>query len=132
MLSQQAIELASGVNFGIVSTLLPSGLIQTQPIWVDTDGEHILLNTEVHRRKFGNVEANPTITVTILRTGDPWSWSEVRGKVIGTQRGPEARAHIDKMAKKYFGKDEYPNPIQSERVILKVAPERVFDFPPGQ
>ena len=42
-------------------------------------------------------------------------------------RGREARDHIDAMAKKYLGKDDYPNPIQSERVILKVRPQRVVE-----
>jgi hypothetical protein len=40
-----------------------------------------------------------------------------------------ARDHIDALAKRYMGEDEYPNPIQSERVILKIAPERVYTGP---
>ena len=47
----------------------------------------------------------------------------MRGKVVETVTGPEARAHIDALSRKYTGHD-YANPIQSERVILKVAPVR--------
>ena len=37
-------------------------------------------------------------------------------------RGPEARAHIDALSRKYTGAD-YATQIQSERVILKIAPD---------
>jgi PPOX class probable F420-dependent enzyme len=126
-LSRHTIDLATQPNYGFVATRLPSGAIQNHPIWVDTDGEHILLNTEIHRRKTKNVEDDPRVTVTILHRDDPWNWSEIRGEVVEFVRGQEARDHIDAMAKKYLGKDTYPNPIQTERVILKVAPHRVIE-----
>ena len=126
-LSQQAVELAKGPNLCVVSTLLPSGLIQTQPLWVDSDGEYILLNTEIHRKKFKNLEVDPRVTVTILVKEDPFLWSEVRGRVVEVVRGSQARTHIDALAKKYIGVDEYPLPIESERAILKVAAEQSFD-----
>jgi PPOX class probable F420-dependent enzyme len=131
MLEGKAQELASGKNFAILSTKMGDGSIQTQPMWCDVMDDHIYLNTEVHRAKFKNIQRDPTVTVLVKDSSDPWNWSEVRGKVVETIRGPEARAHIDKLAKKYLGVDDYPNPIQSERVILKIAPERVVNFPPG-
>lgn len=126
-LSQQAVELAQGPNLCVVSTLLPSGLIQTHPLWVDSDGEYILLNTEIHRKKFKNLEVDPRVTVTILVKEDPFLWSEVRGRVVEVLRGQQARDHIDALAKKYTGADEYPLPIETERAILKVAAEQSFD-----
>jgi len=116
---------AEGKNFAAVTTLMPDGTPQTTPLWVDTDGEHLLLNTEVHRQKYKNVSRDPRITVTIMDATNPYLYGEVRGEVVETVTGPEARAHIDKLAQKYQGTD-YGNPIQSERVILKVAPRRQF------
>ena len=116
---------AEGKNFAAVTTLMPDGTPQTTPLWVDTDGEHLLLNTEVHRQKYENVERDPRITVTIIDADNPYAYGEVRGEVVETVTGPEARAHIDKLAQKYQGTD-YGNPIQSERVILKVAPRHQF------
>ena len=126
-LSQQAVELAKGPNLCVVSTLLPSGLILTQPLWVDSDGEYILLNTEIHRLKFKNLEVDPRVTVTILVKEDPFLWSEVRGRVVEVVRGSQARDHINALTKKYIGVHEYPLPIESERAILKVAAEQSFD-----
>ena len=131
MLTENAAELARGANIGTVATRLPSGRIQVHPTWVDTDGEHILVNTEVHRQKYKNVEIDPTVTVTILNYSNPWHWSEIRGKVVRTERGQAARDHIDHLARVYLGTEDYPNPIQSERVILYIEPERVFDKTPA-
>jgi hypothetical protein len=51
----------------------------------------------------------------------------IRGKVIEQIKGDAAEKHIDKLAKKYLGKDKYPNRTSGEkRVILKVKPERIF------
>lgn len=131
MLSDNALTLARGPNFGTIATRLPSGRLQVQPVWVDTDGENILVNTEIHRRKFKNVEADPIATVTIMSRDSHWHWSEIRGRVSRTIRGQEARDHIDHLARVYQGTDVYQNPIQSERVILVIEPETVFDRAPA-
>lgn len=131
MLDEKTIALAKGSHLAVVATKMEDGSIQVHPMWCDTDGEHILLNTETHRPKFKNMERDSTITVLIQEDGNHWSWSEVRGKVAGFVHGDEARAHIDEMAKTYMGVDEYPNPIVSERVMVKVQPERIMTFPPG-
>lgn len=126
MLDELTLRLARGPNFASLATLMPDGSPQVHVMWVDTDGERILVNTEVHRRKFKNIAANPLATVLIIDRGDPWTYSEVRGEVVETVTGPEARAHIDALTRKYLGLDDYPNPITSERAILKIAPRRVF------
>jgi PPOX class probable F420-dependent enzyme len=126
MLDDRIHSLASdGRNFAAVTTLMPDGTPQTTPLWIDSDGEHLLLNTEVHRQKYMNISRDPRVTVTIIDAANPYSYGEVRGEVVETVTGPEARAHIDALAQKYTGAD-YGNPVQSERVILKVAPRRQF------
>jgi PPOX class probable F420-dependent enzyme len=123
MLDPQVKELAKGRNFAFVSTMMPNGLIQTLPLWIDCDDEHLLLNTEVQRQRYRNLQRDPRITVTIVEDGNWWSYAEVRGHLAGEVRGAEARAHLDALARKYTGSD-YANPIGSERVVLKVAAGR--------
>ncbi|MGH9262415.1 MAG: TIGR03618 family F420-dependent PPOX class oxidoreductase [Acidimicrobiales bacterium] len=126
MLDDRIQQLATqGRNIAAVTTLMPDGTPQTTPLWVDADDEHVLLNTEVHRQKFKNVARDPRVTVTIWDAEQPFLYGEVRGEVIETVTGPDARAHIDQLSQKYVGHD-YANPIQSERVILKVAPKRQY------
>ena len=123
MLEPRVKELAQGRNFAVVSTVMPDGSIQSLPLWIDADDEHLLLNTEVHRQRYKNVQKDPHVTVAIVEEGNWYSYVEVRGVLDGEVRGDEARAHIDKLARKYTGGD-YPGTIESERVILKVAPTR--------
>lgn len=131
MLNDNVKTLAQGPNYALVATVMPDGLIQNQVLWVDADDEHVLINTETGRQRFRNVSRDDRMTVTILKDGSWWEWAEVRGRVVETVTGPEAREHIDKLAMKYTGKP-YANPIGTERVILKLAPERALVFPPQQ
>jgi PPOX class probable F420-dependent enzyme len=124
MLDPRVKELAQGKNFAVVSTMMPDGSIQSLPLWVDADDDHVLLNTEVHRQRYLNVQKDAHVTVLIVEEGNWYSWAEVRGHVAGEVRGADARAHIDRLSHKYTGGD-YANPIQSERVILKIAPDKV-------
>jgi PPOX class probable F420-dependent enzyme len=92
---------------------------------VDSDGEYVLVNTEPQRQRARNIRRDPRITVLIHSDADPWDWSEVRGRVVETIDGSEAREHIDKLSRKYVGAD-YRNPIGPQgRVILKIAADKV-------
>jgi PPOX class probable F420-dependent enzyme len=124
MLDDAIKSLASGPNFAAFTTLLKDGSPMTHIMWVDADDEHVLINTEVHRAKFKNVERDPRVVVSIFDAASPYHYAEVRGTVVDTVTGPEARAHIDKLSQKYSGKPYDDSVIQSERVILKIAPTR--------
>ena len=110
-------------NFGSISFHLSNGDIGTHVMWVDADDEHVLINTEVHRAKFKAVEADPRVTVTVWEADRPYMYVEVRGEVVETVRGQDARDHIDALAQRYQGTD-YKGQIESERVILKIRPDR--------
>jgi PPOX class probable F420-dependent enzyme len=118
------LELAHGQNFAALTTLLPSGHPQTQVMWVDADDQHLLINTEVHRQKFRNVERDPRVTVMIWDKEDPYRFVEVRGEVVEKVMGPEARKHIDELSQKYRGRSYQQSRIRSERVVLRIAPLR--------
>ncbi len=124
MLDENAKRLAQGPNHAAVTTLLKDGSPATHLMWVDADDDHILLNTEIGRAKFANIKRNPRVSVVIWDRDDMFNYVEVRGEVVDTVGGQEARDHIDKVNDKYLG-GPYTFPIQTERVILKVAPRRV-------
>jgi hypothetical protein len=42
-------ELASGPKYAVLATLMSDGWPQTSGVWVESDSEHLLVNTEVHR-----------------------------------------------------------------------------------
>jgi PPOX class probable F420-dependent enzyme len=116
-------ELARGRNFAAISTLLPSGRIQTQYIWVGTDGRRLFVNTEPHRQKFQNMARDPRVTLAIRDEGNPYRYAEVRGRVVATERGPKAREQIDELSQKYEGRPYPPEQITTERVSVWIEPE---------
>ena len=70
------------------------------------------------------VARDPRITV-LIHSEDPYDWAEVRGHVVETVTGDEARQHIDELARKYTGQD-YAAPVGPHgRVILKIAADKV-------
>ena len=124
-LDADTVRLAQGKNLATVVTLMPDGRPQALLTWVDSDGEHLLVNTEPQRQRARNIRRDPRITVLIHSGTDPWDWSEVRGHVVDVVDGDEAREHIDKLSRKYVGSD-YRNPIGPQgRVILKIAADKV-------
>ena len=123
MLHERTRELCEGPNFAALTTLFADGDPQTQIMWVGCDDDHVLINTEVHRAKFKNIERDPRVVVTVWDAATPYSYVEIRGRVVEKITGDVARADIDRLARKYTGSD-YANEVTSERVILRIAPDR--------
>ncbi|MBX5468655.1 MAG: PPOX class F420-dependent oxidoreductase [Thermoleophilaceae bacterium] len=121
----RARELIEGKNFAAVASLSGDGTPHVVVTWVDTDGEHVLLNTAAGRTWPTNLERDPRVTVTVVNMDNPYEYVQVRGRVAErTEAG--ARDHIDKLSEKYTGNPNYPGPPDETRVIFKVVPERVI------
>lgn len=112
-------QLATGKNFAAITTLMPDGQPQTQIIWVDVDGDHLVVNTTVNRQKYRNVLADPRVTVTVFEDANPYRYVEARGVVASTQDGPAAAESIDALSQKYTG-GPYAKGGTGDRVILSI------------
>jgi PPOX class probable F420-dependent enzyme len=124
-LPPDALRLAKGLSIATVVTIMPDGQPQALLTWIDTDGEHLLVNTEPQRRRVLNVRRDPRVTVLMHPADDLYDWAEVRGRVVGEVAGAEAREHIDTLAIKYTGQP-YSNVVGPHgRVILKIAADHV-------
>jgi PPOX class probable F420-dependent enzyme len=112
--------------FANLATLNPDGSPQVTPVWVDFDGSHVLVNTAKGRVKTKNLEREPRVALSIVDPENPYRYLGIQGRVTQmTESG--ADAHIDKMAKKYMGKDKYPLRTPGEvRVIVKIAPDKIY------
>ena len=111
--------------FASLGTLMPDGRPQVTPVWVDFDGTHVLVNSARGRQKEKNMQRNARVALSILDPDNPYRYLEIRG-TVETITEDGADAHIDKMAKKYMGKDKYPYRQPGEvRVMVKITPESV-------
>jgi PPOX class probable F420-dependent enzyme len=111
--------------FANLATLNDDGSPQVTPVWVDFDGTNLIVNTAKGRVKAKNLARSPRVALSIADPQNPYRYLGIQGRVIEmTESG--ADAHIDKMAKKYMGKDKYPGRTPGEvRVLVKIAPEKV-------
>ena len=124
-LSDKQAKLFLDKNFGHVGTIRADGSPQVTPVWVDYDGEHVVFNTAVGRVKHQNLKRDPRVTIEVINQENPYEYVMVTGRAE-LQEGEEAERHIDKLAKKYMGVDEYPHRTAEERrVLVRVKPELV-------
>ena len=111
--------------FVYLATSLADGAPQVTPVWFNTDGEYILINSAAGRLKDKNMRARPTVALCIADPADPYRYLQIRGRVVEiTTEG--ADAHIDALAFKYLGKKKYPNRKPGEqRVTYKIEPLKI-------
>jgi PPOX class probable F420-dependent enzyme len=124
-IDDRAEKLLKAKNFCHVATLRADGTVHGVPVWVDIQDGQPVLNTAEGRAWPRNLERDPRVTLTVQSSENPYEYLEVRGRVAErTHDG--ADEHIDALAKKYMGVDEYPLRQPGEqRVIIRVAPEHV-------
>ncbi len=121
-------RLLSEPVIAYLSTLMPDGRPQVNPVWCDYDGTYVRVNAADDRQKTRNMQRRKFATVLLMDQAGPYFWMEIRGRVINmTTAG--AMDHMHVMAKKYTGRDQY-TPVREEevRVMFTIEPERVVTF----
>jgi PPOX class probable F420-dependent enzyme len=121
----EARHLLEGKSFAHVATLMEDGSPQVSPVWIDYEGGLVVFNTAEGRLKPRNLRRDPRVAVSITNPENPYENLLIRGRV--TEIAEEgADEHIDALAKRYLGVDEYPARQPGEvRLIVRVRPERV-------
>ncbi len=125
-LSEKATKLIEGKNFGYLATVMKDGSPQVTPVWVDHEGkDYILVNTALGRVKQKNTKRDSRVAIAVAEASNQYEQVTVRG-VVAEQTTKGADEHIDKLARKYLGKDRYPwHSVTEKRVILRIRPEHV-------
>ena len=111
--------------YAYLATIMQDGTPQLTPVWFNTDGEYILINSAKGRVKDKNMRSRPQIALVIHDPKNPYRYIQVRGKIAEIS-GEGARQHINDLALKYTGKAGFtlkdPNEV---RLIYKLLPEKV-------
>ena len=118
-------EIFQKKAFVHLATRMSDGSPQVSPVWIDMEGENIVVNSAKGRLKDRNMRADSRVALSVTDPDNPYRALMIRGRVVKiTEEGAEA--HIDKMAKKYLGEDKYPfrNPEET-RVLYYVEPVKV-------
>ena len=132
LIPETHLDLFQNPVHGVLTTVMPDGAPQVSIIWVDYDGEHVLINTTLERQKGRNMQANSKVTILVIDPKDTGRWIEVRGRVRElTELGAEQ--HADKLTQRYcppkqhFYGDIYPveQKDKETRVVVKVEPVKI-------
>jgi len=111
-----------------ITTLMPDGSPQITQTWVDTDGEHVIINTVQTHQKVRNVERDPRVAVGICDPSNPSRYYAVRGRVvrITTEGGAE---HVETLAQRYLG-GPYPwyGGRDQVRVMLTISADKIHEM----
>jgi PPOX class probable F420-dependent enzyme len=108
-------------NYAVVAALRADGSPHQTVIWIDWDGEHILLNLNQERSKLQYLREDPRLSVLTIHRENPYQWLAVDGEVAEiTTEG--AYEHIVHQAGVYRGREEYALKPGEERVLVKVRP----------
>ena len=128
-LPQPVRTLLNDKAYGHVVTLTAKGQPRVTMVWMDVDGNEVLFNTAEGRGKIQDLRRDPRVIVSVQDRNDPQSYAVFHGKARITEEG--ARAHIDKLAKRFLDIDKYPGPPTETRVIVRISVDRIGGFAPG-
>lgn len=122
---EQALRYIDGPEFATLATVNPDGQPQLSVVWVEREGNHVLVSTVVGRQKHRNLVANPRVSLLVYPRENPYSYVEVRGLATMTELG--GRELIDRLNDKYTGTGRYTGDDGSDnvRVVVRITPQRV-------
>jgi PPOX class probable F420-dependent enzyme len=120
-------EILDKKSIASLATLMADGSPHVTPVWVDVDGDEILVNTLDGRLKPRNIRRDPRVAITVPDPDNPTVALIVRGTAELTNEG--ADEHADALSKKYLDEDVFPYRQPGDvRVLIRIRPERVFMY----
>lgn len=111
--------------FAHMATLGPRAEPQSNPMWFDWDGTHVLISMTKKRQKYRNLHRDKRASLSIMDPSNPYRYIEIRGELVEIEDDPDID-FISRLAKKYLGRDRYPwHRPGDERVKVKILPVKV-------
>ncbi len=111
-------------SFAHVATVDENGSPQVTPVWVEYDGEYVLIDSAKGRKKDRNMRERPHVAVSIQDPDNPYRYVGLQG-VVDEITEDGAVELIHKLSHKYNGQD-YPLSRDEVRVVYKIKPTNVW------
>ncbi len=126
LLEDHDIELLTSKTLAHVATVMQDGSPHVAPVWVDAEDGMVLINSPEGRVRLRNVRRDPRVALSVVAENDLYDNIAIRGRVMEITHGG-ADAHIDKLAKRYMGRERFGQ-YQPKRVLIKILPERIARY----
>ena len=122
---EELIKLLGQPVLCYLATTMPDGSPQLTQTWVDTDGEHVLINSVLTHVKTRNIQRDPRVALTVTDPDQQRSYFQVRGRVLEV-RTQGAAEHIEELAQRYLGGPyQWYGGRDQVRVVFVIEPERI-------
>ena len=127
MLTELAKKLIDGKNLASVATLMPDGSPQVAPVWVEREGDTVVINATTERQRYRNLRRDHRVSLCVFDMGKIYTNVTIRGKATEiTKVGAEE--DIDRLSMKYTGRKYPDHSPERPRVIIRITPERIHEW----
>jgi PPOX class probable F420-dependent enzyme len=110
-------------NYGHLGTIRPDDTVQVNPMWFEFDGTHLRFTHTTKRAKFRNLQANPSMSLSVIDPQNPFRYFEVRGALVDVVPDPTGEFYI-RLGKRYGNAGQQAPPDSPDRVILVMSVEK--------
>ena len=113
-------RILDGTPLAHFATVLPDGAPHSVPVWIGTEGEHVVILTGPGSQKARNLRRDPRVAISLTPPDNPFTPVIIRGKVVDWVDGEAGWAIVDRIATKYIGG---PYPRTDLRVVALIEPD---------
>jgi PPOX class probable F420-dependent enzyme len=114
-------------NYAVLGTINPDGSPQTSLVWVDRDGDDVVISTAAGRRKERNIRRDPRVSLSVWDRADPERYAEIRG--LAAVHPDPGRELAVRLAEKYegpaAGQQFLDLPAEVVRVVVRITPRHL-------
>jgi PPOX class probable F420-dependent enzyme len=121
MLNPDVRRMLDGTSIAHLATVLPDGAPHSVPVWIGTEGDHVVILTGPDSRKARNLRRDPRVALSLTPADNPFQPVILRGRVVEWIEGDAAWEIVDRIATKYIGG---PYTRSEERVVALIEPDR--------
>jgi PPOX class probable F420-dependent enzyme len=126
-LTELAKKLIDGKNLANVATLMPDGSPQVASVWVEREGDTVVINATTTRQRYRNLKRDPRVALCVFDQDNIYTTVMIRGRATEiTLEGAEE--DIDRLSMKYNGRKYPDHSPERPRVIIRIAPEHVTEW----
>ena len=115
-LTERARRILTGTNFAFLAELMEDGSPHVSPVWIDVEGDLVLVNTAKGRVKEANLSRDPRVAISVSPNDNPYEHVDIRGRVVETREGERAVADIDRLGRKYRDWERFPLKEGEQRI----------------
>jgi PPOX class probable F420-dependent enzyme len=127
-LNEVACDLLDGPHLSVLATANANGRPQSSVIFVRRDGDGVLFSTIRGRLKTRNMTRDPRVSLLVADPGGG-RYVEIRGTVEIVD--DPNRTLLYEMYDRYMGGAQPPAEPGAQRLIVRITPERIYQWPPS-